>query len=293
MRGVVKAAIRETFSRRGFSIIALHFLAAFGFLSALVQFIAWAWNIQGGLIYPPMLAAGVIATALAWGILRAYPRSVLEYEFRRPTMILRIEIGDLLECKGDIAVGFSDTFDTDTANNVLINSESIQGQLLHRRYRGDRARLDRELRDALADVLYVREESPSDKRHGKRRRYPIGTVAALGDPGERVFAVAISELSNKLIARSGVDHLWTSLSRTWEAVRLHGQHASIAVPLMGTGLGRVSAINHENVLKLMILSVVSHARDRPICSEATVVIHPRDRDKISFHEIKAFLKSLD
>jgi hypothetical protein len=289
----LKAALRELFSRRGFAIFALHFLASFGFLSGLVQFIAWAWNIQGDLTYPPLLAIAVIMIALMWGLFRAYPRSAIEYELKHPAMSIKVEVGDLLERDGSIAVGFCDTFDTDTSSSVLIDVGSIQGQLLHRRYGGDRNKLDRELREALTGANPSVEEVASAKKLGKRKRYPIGTVATLGDPGQRIFAVAISKLGNDLIAQSSVEFLWEGLSRTWDAMRLYGQHATISLPLIGTGLSRVSSLNHENVLKLIILSLVSHARDRPICRGVVIVIRPEDRGKVNFLEVEAFLKSLD
>lgn len=288
----MKAALREIFSRRGFATFSLHFLASFGFLSGLVQFVAWAWNIQGDLSYPPLLVVAVTVVAIAWGICRAYPRSIIEYDLKHPAMLIKVKVGDLLECDGNIAVGFSDTFDTDTSNSVLIDVGSIQGQLLHRRYGGDRNKLDRELRATLVGIKPTEEEAVATKRLGKRKRYPIGTVAVLGEPGQRIFAVAISKLSNDLIAQSSVEFLWESLSRTWDAMRLHGQHARISVPLLGTGLSRIGSLNHENVLKLIILSLISHARDRPICREAVIVIRSEDREKVNLLEVAAFLKSL-
>ena len=55
--------------------------------------------------------------------------------------------------------GFTDTFDTSIRHNRIIDRSSMQGQLLDRVYHGDRDRLDRDLRRALAQSPSVDTES--------------------------------------------------------------------------------------------------------------------------------------
>jgi hypothetical protein len=207
-------------------------------------------------------------------------------------MIVTLTVGDLFEQQAHLVIGFSDTFDTDTTDNLVINARSMQGQLLDRVYGGDRVRLDGELEAALHHVVVQSEETPEGKRHGKRARYPIGTVAVLGTPTRRIFAVAYSRMGNDLIANADLDGLWLSLSRTWAAIRVHGQRQRVAVPLMGAEFARISNLDREHLLKLILLSFVACSRDRPITPELVAVIHPRDFERVNLLELEAFLRAL-
>src|SRR6266511_2038288 len=124
-------------SRRGLGLLALNGLAAFGLLSAVVQLITAIWHFDHGLRHPWLIALGIVAVSLAWALARAFPRRRIECRFRHPEMAVTLTVGDLFEQRAHLVVGFSDTFDTDTTDNLIINSSSLQGQLLDRLYGGD------------------------------------------------------------------------------------------------------------------------------------------------------------
>ena len=178
------------------------------------------------------------------GVLREQVRStpykqVIREQFTDPRVTVIVMSGDLFgQDDANLAVGFTDTFDTDTDRNIVISTESTQGQLLERLYAGDRGRLDRDLRGALARVPKSSVEARSAKPRGKLTRYPVGTVATLFLPTRRVFAVAYSKLGNDLIARSSLPELRASLESLWDAVYLRGQRKPVAMPLVGSGLSR-------------------------------------------------------
>jgi Domain of unknown function (DUF6430) len=189
-------------------------------------------------------------------------------------------------------VGFSDTFDIDTTNDLVISKASLQGQLIDRIYGGQTNRIEAELAAALRDKGPESTERRAAKRAGKLKRYPIGTVATLGTPARRIFAVAYSRMGNDLVAESTVDRLWRSLDSLWDAVYQNGQLRPVAVPLVGAELARIDNLDRESLLKMMLLSFVARSRERVISRELVVVIHPRDYDKINMLEMEAFLRTL-
>ncbi|MGH7930485.1 MAG: macro domain-containing protein, partial [Candidatus Binatia bacterium] len=219
--------------------MALNTFAAFGLISASIQFWSAVWAPEDGIPYPWWAVLTVVAASLAFGLVRAWPRQQVRREFGRPDIVVEVRVGDLFDQDGHLVVGFSDTFDTDIESNVIINAKSVQGQLLSRVYGGDRERLDAELKDVLTNEPVAIVEPPGAKRDGKTHRYPIGTVAVLGSPSRRIFAVAYSKMGNDLIARSSVDHLWHSLNQVWESIYLHGQRERIAIPLIGAEFARI------------------------------------------------------
>jgi hypothetical protein len=97
----------------------------------------------------------------------------------------------------------------------------------------------------------------------------------VGEPHRRVFAVAYSRMGNDLVAQSTVEDLWSSLSRLWDAVYLHGQRGRVAIPLLGSELARIDALDRESALRMILLSFVTRSRENLVARELTLVIWPR------------------
>jgi hypothetical protein len=226
-----------------------------------------------------------------WAVSRAYPRSRIEREFSTPDTTVRVEVGDLFEQDTHLVVGFTDTFDTSVADDRIISGAAVQGQLLRRRYGDDQRRLDQELAAALRRATPVATEPPGSKA-GKRTRYPIGTVAVVGRPGQQIFAVAYSRLGNDLVPRSSVDDMWVSLNRLWDAVYERAERRPLAMPIIGSGLARIDQLDRESLLKLILISFLARSRQTPICRELRIIVHPDDLDSVDLLEVRAFLRAL-
>ncbi|MEV0941751.1 macro domain-containing protein [Micromonospora wenchangensis] len=277
-------------TRRGLRTLVAHLLAAAGLVSAVVQFL-------GQMFFSKAFPAPVAVTVLtlfgcfAWAVSQTYPRSRIEREFSRPDTTVRIQVGDLFEQDTHLVVGFTDTFDTSVTNDRIISSAALQGQLLHRRYGDDQRRLDRELAAALRRIRPVMTEPPGSKA-GKRTRYPIGTIAVVGTPGQHIFATAYSRLGNDLVPRSSVDDIWVSLNRLWAAVYERAERRPLSLPIIGSGLARIDELDRESLLKLILISFLARSREMPICRELRVIIHPDDLHSVDLLEVRAFLRAL-
>jgi DNA-binding SARP family transcriptional activator len=188
--------------------------------------------------------------------------------------------GDLFDQDdANLVVGFSDTFDIDTKHNLVINSVSVQGQLLHRLYGGDIAALDRELRRGLRNTDPVFRETMQTKEHGKRLRYPIGTVVAMPQGDRRIFAAAYSSLGNDLIARARPEDLALTLDRLWESAARNGAMKAVAIPLVGSGLSRItdfrSDLGTEELIHLIVESFLRACRTHSTVSrQLRIVLRP-------------------
>lgn len=229
---------------------------------------------------------------LAYGAFRSWPKQHVRRTFSLPDMSVSIVSGDVFDEPGHLVVGFSDTFDTCVAGGVVVNPDSLQGQLLRRRYNGDAPLLDKELDAGLREARPVAVEDRADKPVGKLTRYKLGTVAVLGERPQLVFAVAYSRISNDCVAESSVEDLWFSLERLWDAIYRHGQHERVALPLIGYGLSRIDFLDAESLLRLLLLSFVTRSRQRRICRELRIVLRPEVFRQIDLREAEAFLGSL-
>jgi Domain of unknown function (DUF6430) len=262
--------LRTSLGRR---VLATYFLVTFGVVSAIIEFLATIFR-----SFPPHPAitfAASLAVCAVWGLMRAYPRFYIGHQLRNPDVLLSVVVGDLFAQETHLAVGFSDTFDTSIAHDRIIHSSSVQGQLLQRIFAGDQQRLDRQLAAAL-----------------KLTRYPIGTVAVLGQPQRLVFAVAYGCMGNDLVVRAPVEDLWYCFHQLWDAVYSRGQRGALSIPLMGSGLARTDSLDRENLLRLILLSFVSYSRIRLVCRELRVVIRPEDVGRVDLVSLREFLHTL-
>jgi hypothetical protein len=205
---------------------------------------------------------------------------------------LNICPGNLFDQDTHLAVGFSDTFDTSITDDRIIHSSSVQGQLLRQVYHDDTDLLDKQIATGLAGISPAFIESRHDKPYGKLVRYPLGTVAVLGESRRLVFAIAYGRMGNDLVARAPVEDLWHCYTRLWEAVYRRGQRGPLSVPLMGSGLARIDTLDRGNLLRLILLSFVSYSRLRLICHELRIVISPADVQRVDLAGLGDFLRTL-
>ncbi|WP_147268702.1 macro domain-containing protein [Sphaerisporangium album] len=278
-------------SKRAWGAISLNATAAFGIASAIVQLTSALWAPKDGFPYPGWMATAIGFMSLCYGVIRARPRKHIVQSFSHPDVTIEIRIGDIFEQDAHLAIGASDTFDTDTTDDLIISSKSVIGQCLKRVFSGDRRRMDAEIRAALRSVSPVAAE-PTGAKLGKLKRYSIGTVAVLGGPERRIFAVAYSIMGNDLISRSTVNYLWQALDQVWLAMQIHGQRETIAIPLIGTEFARINSVNREIVARMIILSFMARSRDDPVCKRLLVIVDPKDSDRVNMFELEAYLKSL-
>ncbi|UWE11048.1 macro domain-containing protein [Actinacidiphila bryophytorum] len=278
-------------TRRGRQVLLRNAMAAFGGLSAVLQFVAQFFPRS----FPDSgpVAAVSLAACLVWGLSRARPVRRVRQEFRRPDMAIVVEEGDLFEQQdASLVVGFCDTFDTASDGGAVIDGTSVQAQLLLRRYGGDVRRLDAALDTALGGIEPLARESRAGKPLGKLDRYPVGTVAVLGARPRLTFATAYSRIGNDLVAASSVEDLWFSLNRLWDTVSRHARPEAVAMPLVGSGLSRLDHLDQESLLRLILMSFVARSREGAICRELRVVVRPADLARINMPEVAAFLRTL-
>lgn len=194
---------------------------------------------------------------------------------RADVVLLRGDLFDQEDC--NLVIGFSDTFDTETAEDLVISRESVQSQLVDRLFGGRRRLLDDKLRAGLRKMKAVGTESARSKPLGRRVRYPVGTTVVVPIDGRRVFAIAYSQLGNDLVARSSDRDLRLSLGNLWASVAVHGLFKPVAVPLIGSGLARVTDLDRGQLVALIVDSFIDACRRYPaLAPELRLVVRPQE-----------------
>ncbi|MFJ9245413.1 macro domain-containing protein [Streptomyces sp. NPDC101776] len=194
---------------------------------------------------------------------------------RADVVLVRGDLFEQTDC--NLVVGFTDTFDTETEQDIVISRDSVQSQLVERLFGGRRRLLDEKLKAGLRTVRAVGTESARAKPRGRRVRYPVGTTIAVPVDGRRIFAVAYSRLGNDLVARSGDEDLRAGLDNLWASVAVHGLFRPVAVPLIGSGLARVTDLDRSQLVGLIVDSFIAACRRYPaLTPELRVVVRPED-----------------
>ena len=194
---------------------------------------------------------------------------------RADVVLVRGDLFDQVDC--NLVIGFTDTFDTETAEDLVISRESLQSQLVDRLFAGKRRLLDDRLRAGLRAVKSVGTETVRTKPLGRRVRYPVGTTVVVPVEGRRVFATAYSRLGNDLVARSNHADLRLSLDSLWASVAVNGLFKPVAVPLIGSGLARVTDLDRGQLAALIVDSFIEACRRHPaLTPELRIVILPQE-----------------
>jgi hypothetical protein len=278
-------------TKRGLASVATKGFGVFGVIAAMAGFWAVVTVPTKPLSHIALVVGATAGGSLLVGFLSSFPRAAVSQSYARPGMTVTVRRGDLFDQQGQLVVGFSDTFDTDTTRDLIINRKSVQGQLLARVFGGDTNALDRELDEALKSIA-SEQIPPGMKAHGKQRRYPIGTTAAIEQGQRRIYCVAYSRMGDDLVAQSSIDDLWRSLGMLWDEVHRRGQREAVVLPIIGSELARIHCVDRESLIRTILLSFVARSREQLLCKELVVVVHPSDATKVNMLEVAAFMRTL-
>lgn len=219
----------------------------------------------------------VIVLALIFVLFTRRPVSAIRYKVPKKDYIFVVKIGDIFEEPGEVIISSNSTFDTDMSGG-LIASSSLQGQFAIRFFNAQTAEIDRQLDVSLENEKFKTNES----RPGKKKEYPIGTVARVSAHGRNFYFVAMSHMNADGTAQSDVRILDEALERLWENMARKAEFGDIVMPLMGTGRGRVS-MPRKKVIERIAQSFADASHDKTFSNRLTIVVRREDAEKFSLN----------
>ncbi|WP_412758320.1 macro domain-containing protein [Legionella bozemanae] len=232
----------------------------------------------------------ILVVSFFYATYKSWPKTNYTVYHSRPDTSISLLVGDIFKQEGHLVIGMTDTFDTEVPK--IIKRTSIQGQLLENEFNNDVIRLNKELDQAL---IYANSEKIIDKNKtiGKNVRFPIGTVAVLGEVNKLYFCVAYSHMGNNSCAQSSPCDLWNSLDKLWEAIRQHGQKQQVSIPVVGSDLARLTnKLSRSELVIFIILSYLSASRQCPITKKLQIIIHPKDIKGLDIGFLTDFMRSI-
>jgi Domain of unknown function (DUF6430) len=227
----------------------------------------------------------ILVASILWVITTRRPVSRVAYKVPKRDLVFEVKIGDIFAEKGDIVVSTSTTFDTNIASG-LISPDSLQGQLALKFFQGNTAEIDRQLALGLSGIPSVVNGSAP----GKKEEYPIGTVVKVSAGAKTFYFLAMSKLNAHGTAYTTMRDVEDALEWLWKFIASQGNLRDLAVPLIGTGRGRIDT-SRKKMTEKIAQSFADAASGAVFSNKLTVMIHSADADRfqVNLFEIKDYL----
>lgn len=245
---------------RFFEVVGALFVAA-----QIVDF----FNLYPNAIHQPVVLYGMFAIAAVGGIAARFPVRRVRYRVPGKDYFIDVLIGDILDAPNGVVISTNSTFDTNLTTK-LISPESLQGQFTTRYFQGDTSDLDRQIVKSLNGLPYEQGVSP-----GKKRKYPLGTVAKVAADGKFFYLLAMADLNEKGNARTEERSFDAILNSLWEALREQGELGEIYVPIFGSGRGRIQ-IPRQKLIERIAQSFVYASQEAKLANRLVIVVADQD-----------------
>lgn len=215
--------------------------------------------------------------ALTYVLSTRRPLSRISYKIPQKDFAVEVLIGDLFKIPGEVIISTSSTFDTDMSAG-LIAVTSLQGQLATNYFNGQTTEIDRQIEASLSREQFI----INDKRPGKKKEYPIGTVARVQTHNKNFYLVAMSHMDENGNALSDLKMIDEALEKLWVNLASKAQVDDIVMPLMGTGRGRV-AYPRKKMIERIAQSFTDACNQRAFSNKLVIVVRPEDASKFSLN----------
>lgn len=222
----------------------------------------------------------IIIPAVLFVIATRRPVSRVIYKVPKKDYAFEVKVGDIFKETGEIIVSSNTTFDTDMSSGLIATS-SLQGQVATQFFNGQTVEIDRQIEASLVRDEFIESEGSP----GKKRKYPLGTVARVSAHGKNFYFVAMSHMNSDGTAYSNVRMLDEALEGLWENMARKAELNDIIMPLIGTGRGRV-AMPRKKVIERIAQSFADASQDKVFSNKLIIVVRPEDASKFSLNLFK-------
>ncbi|EJL63880.1 macro domain-containing protein [Flavobacterium sp. CF136] len=260
------------------------FIAVVGGAWSLVDILS-SWHFVNKEKLPFWFLVCLFLSGLIVVIFTRRPVKKIKYKYPGQDLTIEVCIDDLFTVNGQKVISTNTTFDTDMASGI-ISKKSLQGQFTQKYYPGDVPKLDKEIEDGLAGYSFTAIQ----KQAGKTKRYDFGTTVKLRYADQFFYWFAMSDLNYSNNAKTTLKNVHQALDGLWEFIETKGEKQDIVIPLIGSGLGRLS-IGRKKLIAIIAQSFLNASEDNIFSNKLIIVIHPSDVDKanLNLFEVKDLL----
>lgn len=262
------------FSKSGLRSILTIFGSFYLLVEALDFFKVYARDQYASYAFIIFLVLSIILS-----ILLRRPIKTISIEFPKHDFIIEVRITDLFEVSGAIMISTNTKFEADVAG-AKIATDSLQGQFTAKYFTGNQKEL---LEQISGELKNIKSSSP----------YPMGTTIPITTHGKTFYFTAMSELNDKGNASSSIADIRNALEGLWKYVRDAGELQELAVPVIGTGRGRLKQ-SRKKMISLIAESFLKASEQNKFTSRLVITIRPEDAKSfgINLYDIKDHLNQV-
>ncbi len=267
-----KAYCRYIFSQSGLKSI----LAIFGLIWLIIEsldfFNVYTRDQYGSYAFFIFIAISTVISILLRRPIKSISVSFPEYDF-----CVEVRITDLFDVNGATMISSNTIFEADVAGGK-ISVDSLQGQFTAKYYTGNQSKLIKEINEELKSI-----DSSSP--------YPMGTTIPIHTHGKTFYLTAMAKLGENGNTSSTIADIKSALDGLWNYVRTSGELQELAVPVIGTGRGRLKT-SRKKMIAMIAESFVKASTNDKFTDKLIITIRPEDAESfgINLYDIKDHLK---
>lgn len=220
-----------------------------------------------------------IIISILISILLKRPIKSISIPFPEHDFIIEVRIADLFDISGATMISSNTVFEADVAGNKIA-VDSLQGQFTAKYFTGNQVELIKKINEELQQLDTI---SP----------YPFGTTFPIHTHGKTFYFTAMAELGEGGNASSSISEIQTALNGLWNYVREKGELIELAVPVIGTGRGRVK-ISRKKMIALIAESFTKATIQGKFSEKLIIAVRPEDAQNfgINLYDIKDYLNQV-
>jgi hypothetical protein len=268
---ISRAYWRYVFSFDGLKSI----LAIFGLLWLLIEtldfFKVYTRDQYGNYAFFIFISISIILSIILRRPIKSISIAFPEYDFS-----IDVRIADLFGMGGATMISSNTVFEADVAGGKIA-VDSLQGQFTAKYFTGNQNDLIDRINEKLKETDLT---SP----------YPMGTTVPIHAHGKTFYFTAMATIGENGNASSTLSDIKKALNGLWECVREKGELQELAVPVIGTGRGRIRT-TRKKMISLIAESFVNASIDGKFTDRLIITIRPEDAENfgINLYDIKDHL----
>ena len=218
---ISKAYWRYVFSQDGLKSI----LAIFGFIWLIIESLDF-FKVYTRDQYASYAFFVFIGLSTLISILLRRPIKTISIAFPEHDFCIEVQIADIFELNAATMISSNTIFEADVAGGKIA-VDSLQGQFTAKYHTGSQIELEKALKYELKTV-------------NSSEPYPIDTTIPIHTHGKTFYFTAMAEFGENGNASSSLADIKNALDGLWNYVRTSGELQELAVPVLGTGRGRLN-----------------------------------------------------
>jgi Thoeris protein ThsA, Macro domain len=217
-----------------------------------------------------------IVIAIILSIILRRPIKSISIAFPEYDFSIDVRITDLFDMSGATMISTNTIFEADVASGKIA-VDSLQGQFTAKYFTGNQTELINSISEKLKEINLT---SP----------YPMGTTVPIHTHGKTFYFTAMATMGKNGNASSTITDIKNALNGLWKFVREKGELQELAVPVIGTGRGRLKT-PRKKMIALIAESFLKASGESKFTDKLIITIRPEDavNFEINLYDIKDHL----